>query len=134
MKTLKAISDAMDALGINYAFGEYVLEKSEESEEVKPKYPYFVGEYQERENMNEDGMTEKQFILTGFARGKGAIAELESTKEKIKKYFPQVGGRLTTVDGSAVVIYYASAFGNLPTGDASLKKIQINLNTKEWSE
>lgn len=124
MKTLKAISEAMDALEINYAFKKW---------KGKPKYPYFIGEYQERENPNEDGMTEKQFILTGFARGEEAIAELESTKEKIKKYFPQVGGRLAIVDGSAVAIFYASAFENLPTGDAELEKIQINLNTKEWS-
>lgn len=121
MKTLKAISDAMNALEINYAFKKW---------KGKPKYPYFIGEYQERENPNEDGMTEKQFILTGFARGEEAIAELESTKERIKEYFPQDSGRLAIVDGSAVVIFYASAFGNLKTGDAELEKIQINLNTQ----
>ena len=122
---LQTVSTEMGALGINYMFKRW---------KGKPVYPYFTGEYQEVESINEDGMQETQFILTGFARGEDAIAELEDIKEKIRKHFPQVGGRLATVDGSAVVIYYASAFGNLPTGDAELKKIQINLTIKEWSE
>ena len=123
---LKIISDAMDALGINYDFKRW---------QGLPSYPYFVGEYQEIESINEDGMQETQFILNGFARGEDAIAELERAKNKIKKYFPQVGGRLaTTESGSAVAIFYASAFENLPTGDAELDKIQINLKIREWSE
>ena len=123
---LKTIADAMDALGINYDFKRW---------QGLPSYPYFVGEYQEVESINEDGMQETQFILNGFARGEDAIAELERAKKKIQKHFPQVGGRLATTEaGSAVAIFYASAFENLPTGDAELEKIQINLKIKEWSE
>ena len=121
---LKIISDAMDALGIPYDFKKW---------QGKPPEMYFVGEYQEVESVDEDGEQETQFILSGFARGN--ITALEEAKNKIKKYFPQVGGILaTTESGSRVAIFYASAFGNLPTGDAELEKIQVNLKVKEWSE
>ena len=121
---LKIISDAMDALDITYDFKKW---------QGKPPKMYFVGEYQEVESVDEDGEQETQFILSGFSRGN--VAALEEAKNKIKKYFPQVGGRLATTDsGSRVAIFYASAFGNLPTGDAELEKIQINLKVKEWSE
>jgi len=122
---LKIISDAMYALGIPYDFKKW---------HGKPPQMYFVGEYQEVESDNEYGEQETQFILSGFARGKNATEELEEAKNKIKNYFPPVGGRLATTDsGSRVAIFYASAFGNLPTGDAELEKIQINLKVKEWS-
>lgn len=123
---LKIISDAMNALGINYDFKRW---------HGKPPGMYFVGEYQEVESANEDGEQETQFILTGNARGENAIEELERAKNKIKKYFPKDSGRLaTTESGSRVAIYYASTFENFPSGDAELEKIQINLKVKEWSE
>lgn len=122
---LQTVKKEMDALGINYRF---------KRRERNPVYPYFTGEYQEVESINEDGMQETQFILTGFARGDSAIDDLEEIKEKIQKHFPQVGGKVAITDsGSAVAIFYASAFENLPTGDAELEKIQINLSIKEWS-
>lgn len=122
---LKIISEAMDALEIPYEFKKW---------HGKIPQMYFTGEYQEVESMEEDGEQETQFILNGYARGERAIAELEKAKNKIKKYFPQVGGRLATTDsGSRVAIFYASTFGNLSTPDAELEKIQINLKVKEWS-
>lgn len=117
----KAISDSMEAMGLNYQYQEWKTE---------PKYPYFVGEYQEMEAMNEDGMQESIFILTGFTRGDDL--ELETAKEKIKEYFSPVSGyRVRTRDG-VLAIFYAYTLANIPTGDAELKKIQINLNIKEW--
>ncbi len=125
MSVLKVIADEMDALGINYDFEEW---------KGKPIYPYFTGEYQEIESLDEDGEQETQFILNGFARGETAHADLEEAKNKIKKHFPKIGGRLaTTESGSRVAIFYANTLGNLPTGDAELKRIQINLKVKEWS-
>lgn len=125
MSVLKVIADEMDALAINYDFEEWTGE---------PKYPYFTGEYQEPESPNEDGEQGMQFILNGFARGKTARADLEEAKKIIKKHFPKDVGRLaTTESGSRVAIFYANALGNLPTGDAELKRIQINLTIKEWS-
>ena len=125
MSVLKVIAEEMDALSINYDFEEWKGE---------PTYPYFTGEYEETESLDEDGEQEMQFILNGFARGESAHADLEEAKNKIKKHFPKVGGRLaTTESGSRVAIFYANTLGNLPTGDAELKRIQINLRLKEWS-
>lgn len=119
---LKIISDSMQSLGSNYEFGAWTSEKV---------YPYWVGEYQETPSLNEDGMQETTFILTGFARGKWL--ELEEEKEKIENYFPKVEGKTVIADnGSAVAVFYGSSLV-IPTGDAELKKIQVNLSIKEWS-
>ena len=113
----------MEELKINYEFLEYTS---------PPEYPYFTGEYQEVPSGNEDGEQETTFILTGFARGEGAKLALEEAKKKIKTYYPRVGGRLVSADGSTLAIFYSDSFF-IPTGDAELKKIQINLTIKEWS-
>jgi len=121
-KGLNIISEAMEALGLNYAFAEWI---------GKPKYPYFVGEYQEITPTNETGMQESTFLLTGFSRD--SWLALENAKEAIRDYFNKVSGKTVIAeDGSAVAIFYANSFV-LPTGDAELKKIQINLDVKEWS-
>lgn len=119
---LKIISDAMEALGLNYAFMEWT---------GKPKYPYFIGEYQEIPPPDESGMQESTFLLTGFSRE--SWLALEDAKEAIRDYFNKVSGKTVIAeDGSAVAIFYANSFV-VPTGDAELKKIQINLDVKEWS-
>lgn len=121
-KGLNIISEAMEALGLNYAFMEWT---------GKPKYPYFVGEYQEITPTNETGMQETTFLLTGFSRD--SWLALEDAKESIRDYFNKVSGKTVIAeDGSAMAIFYANSFV-LPTGDAELKKIQINLDVKEWS-
>lgn len=119
---LKLIADGMKAIGLRYAFGGYTK---------KPvAYPYFVGEYQETEILTEDGLQESTFMLTGFSRGKWL--ELEEAKEKIAAYFGQISGRTVITDnGSGVAIFYANSL-IVPTGDAELKRIQINLSIKEW--
>ena len=125
MSVLRVIAEEMDALGINYDLEEW---------KGTPIYPYFTGEYQELESLDEEGEQETQFILNGFARGESAHADLNAAKNKIKKHFPAIGGRMaTTESGSRVAIFYANTLGNLPTGDAELKRIQINLKIKEWS-
>lgn len=122
---LKIISDAMNALGLNYGFGEYVVD-----DEATPEI-YFVGEYQEITPANESGMQETTFLLTGFSRG--SWFALEVAKESIKNYFNKVGGNTVIAeDGSSVAIFYSSSFV-LPTGDAELRKVQVNLDVKEWS-
>lgn len=121
---LKIISDAMHSLGINYDFPEW---------DGKPVYPYFVGEYSETPPMNEDGMQETSFLLNGFARGKDGWLALEDTKEKIENYFGKVGGHKVIADnGSAVAVFYSHSL-IVPTGDAELKRIEVNLTIKEWS-
>lgn len=121
IRALKIVSDAMEALGIEYGFAEYA--------KTPVVYPYFVGEYTERESMTEDGLQEATFLLTGFHRG--TWLELERAKEQIEKHFSQVGKVVIAEDGSAVAIFYANTL-IVPTGDAELKSIQVNLSIKEW--
>lgn len=124
-KALKIISDAMKELGLKYGFMEYKVKKGEKLPET-----YFVGEYQESAPVNEDGMQENTFIITGFSRG--TWLALEDAKEAINNYFNQICGKVVIAEeGSAVAIFYANSLV-VPTGDAELKKIQINLDVKEW--
>lgn len=118
IETLKFLNKTLINNGINYEFMEYNSEL---------KYPYFVGEYNENELDVEDGMMETSFILTGFTRGKWL--DLEIVKEKIEKLFNDK----TTIlkNNIGVVISYQGSLV-LQTGDAELKKMQINLKIKEW--
>ena len=123
---LKTIKESMKELGINYQFKKW---------KGHPIYPYFVGSYQEVPTAGEDGMQETSFILTGFARSDGnvdGVLQLEDAKEKIENYFSRENGKMDNVEGSAVAIFYENTFGDLPTGDAELEKIEINLTIKEW--
>lgn len=121
-ETLKIISDAMESLGIEYDFGTY--------QKNPVVYPYFVGEYNETESFTEDGLQESTFLLNGFTRG--TWLDLENAKEKIESYFDKVGGNtVITANGSGAAVFYAVA-QIVPTGDAELKRIQINLSIKEW--
>jgi len=121
---LKIISDAMRSLGLNYDFPEW---------NGSPVYPYFTGEYSEVPTLNEDGMQETSFLLTGFARGREAWFELEDAKEKIAAYFGKVGGHTVIADnGSAVAVFYSHSLV-VPTGNAELKRIEVKLTIKEWS-
>lgn len=122
---LKIISDAMDSLGLAYSFMRFGVADDEEVPET-----YFVGEYQEIEATEESGLQETVFLLSGFSRG--SWDALEEAKEKISAYFSSVGGHTVKADnGSVVAIYYANSLV-IPTEDAELKRIQINLDVKEW--
>lgn len=125
-KPLQIVSNAMSALGLEYGFGVYSGNAA-----GKIVYPYFVGEYNETPIMDESGLQEATFMLTGFHRG--SWLELETAKEKIEKYFNKVSGKTVMADdGSAVAIFYENAL-IVPKEDADLKSIQINLIIKEWS-
>ena len=121
-ETLKIIKDAMQDLGLEYSFGGY---------SGKPVvYPYFVGEYTETESITEDGLQESTFLLTGYSRG--SWLALEDAKDRIENYFNRVSGKTVITDnGSAVAVFYANSM-IVPTADAELKRIQINLDVKEW--
>ena len=124
-QVLKIVSDAMEFLGLEYGFGEY-----SGNEKGKIIYPYFVGEFTETESTTEDGLQEGTVLLTGFTRDKWLT--LEDARERIEIYFNRVSGKTVITDnGSAVAIFYAHSM-IVPTGDAELKSIQINLSTKEW--
>lgn len=121
-QVLKIVSDGMKDMGIEYGFGTYAKNPV--------VYPYFVGEYTENEAITEDGLQESKFLLTGFHRG--TWLELEDAKEIIENYFNQVSGKTVITDnGSAVAVFYGNSL-IVPTGDAELKSIQVNLIIKEW--
>lgn len=125
IEVIDIIGNAMSALKLNYGFGEYLVG---EGGAIPPLY--FVGSYIETETFTEDGLCESTFIITGFSRG--SWLELEEAKEKIEKHFNRVTGiGGITSSGSAVAIFYAHSL-IVPTGDAELKSIQINLSVKEW--
>lgn len=122
-EVLEFISNELEKVNVPYEFLMWTQEIS---------YPYFVGEYNETEPTTESGEQDKTFILTGWGRGKAARTKLEEMKEKIKQAFPEIGGKQAILDdGSAVVIFYGSAF-YIPTGEAELYSIQINLSIKLW--
>ena len=120
---LKFIKEAMDLAGIHYEFMEF-------TSSVTSLQSYWVGSYSEVAPLAEDGMQETQFILTGT--GKETWLNLEKEKAKIESLFPMSGGRTAILDNkSGVAVFYGNAFP-VPTGDASLKRLQINLVVKEW--
>lgn len=121
-QVINVISDAMEALNLEYGFVEYSGNPF--------TYPYWVGEYTETESFTEDGLQESTFLLTGFSRE--SWAELEAEKELIENCFNQISGKTVIADnGSTVAVFYAYSL-IVPTGDAELKSIQINLSVKEW--
>ena len=120
MDKLKFIKEQMDLLAVPYEFGEWTSEV---------KYPYFVGEITEEPIVTEDGLEESTLILNGFTRSK--YLAMEELKDQIKKHFdPRNGLRAKTDSGSITVFFNGSFY--VPTGEADLKRIQINLLIKEW--
>lgn len=120
MDKLKFMKEQMNILAIPYEFMQW-------SSEIR--YPYWVGECSETPTNTEDGYEESTFILTGTTRG--TWFELEQIKDKIKKHFPSVGGLCSTTDSGSIAVFFSGSFP-VPTGEADLKRIQINLTIKEW--
>lgn len=123
MDKLKFIKEQMDILAVPYEFGEWTSDV---------QYPYFVGEITEDEPMTEDGYEQSTFILTGFNRGtNNVLLGLEEIKAKIKKHFHSIYGLRGTTESGTIAVFYGGAF-YVPTNEAGLKRIQINLIIKEW--
>lgn len=119
--SLRIIADAMREMGLAYGFMEYAGDLV---------YPYFVGEYTEQAPTTEDGLQITNFMLTGFSRG--SWLALEEAREQIAQYFGMVSGKtVISENGSGVAVFYENALV-VPTEDATLKRIQINLHIKEW--
>ena len=120
MEKLKFINEQMTAIAVPYEYGQW-------SSAVK--YPYFVGEITEEPISTESGLEESTMLLTGFHRGD--LISLETIKEKIKKHFHPICGLRGWTGNGAIVVFFDGCF-YIPTGEADLKKIQINLKIKEW--
>lgn len=117
---LKYVSDLMNNLSIPYAFMRWNT--------TPPGDYYFVGEYNEvtTTTKEENGYTETNFTLRGFTRKDWLL--LEETKEKIEA---NVTKTAILDNGSGIAVFYESGMV-VPTGDAELKSILINLKIKEW--
>lgn len=120
-EVLSFVDTELSKIGVPYEFLEWTQPVS---------YPYFVGEYNETEPTNESGELDKMFILTGFCRGKDARLRLEENRQKIEDAFLE-GMTATLNSGSVVAVFYGNSF-YIPTGEAELFKIQINLSIKLW--
>ena len=121
IELLNFIQQELNNAGIPYEFERWTDAVS---------YPYFVGETSPVEPMNEDGMEETTFILTGWNRSD--LYPLYLISEKIRNIFPPVGGKTAILEsGSGIAVFFADAFP-IDSGEEDLRKIQINLTVKTW--
>ena len=117
------INQQLQSIGIPYEFGEWTKDV---------KYPYFVGEQSTPEEITtEDGKEVTTIFITGFHRVK--FAELELAKEKIKRLFNPITGLRAEIGSGSIAVFFDGSF-YIPTGEADLKKIQINLKILEWQK
>lgn len=116
---LAYLDDKMRALGVPYVFMRW--------EDTIPEM-YFVGEYNERAmtTRQEDGRQDINIILRGFTRGPWRL--LEQARAAIEN---GVNETALLANGSGIACYYEGATP-VPTGDAALKSIKINLTIQEW--
>lgn len=120
---LEFISNELEKAGVPYEFLIWTQPVT---------YPYFVGEYNEFEPTLESGEQDKTFILNGFCRGEGSRMKLEEMRKIVEKTFPDIDGKIATLNsGSAVAIFYGNSF-YVSTGEEELYNLQINLNIKFW--
>ena len=117
---LGILATELHSIGVPYEFMRWTSDV---------QYPYFVGEYMENVMVNEDGCKEYDLIITGTTTG--SWMELEEIRRKIEDHFPSVFGLRIPTDDGAVVFHYENSFP-VDTGEADLKRIQINLGAKEW--
>lgn len=118
---LKYMNSLFESLDIPYEFGQW----------NSPNVPdtYWVGEYLEIEAMNEDGMEESNFILTGTTNQR--FIDLESVKQTIKEYITNEGLTDILESGSGIAVLYSGS-QQIPSVQDGVFRIQVNLRIKEW--
>jgi hypothetical protein len=120
MDKLKFINEQLAVIAVNYEFGEWTS---------PVVYPYVVGEITEESTVTEDGSEQSTMILNVFHRGH--YIPIEMLKETIKKHFHPIHGLRANTDSGSIAVFYDGAI-YVPTGEADLKRMQINLKIKEW--
>lgn len=120
MDKLKFIKEQMDMISVPYEFGEWTS---------PVVYPYTVGEITDDPIVTEDGLEESTLLLTVFHRGKRL--DMENIKATIKKHFDPIFGLRAATDSGSIAVFFDGAF-YIPSGEADLKKLQINIKIKEW--
>lgn len=121
-RVLTHIASAFADMGIEYGFMQYGKNPI--------VYPYFVGDYSDINQTEEDGMQEGNFRLIGFSRD--TWETLETARTKIENRFDPVCGDIKIYeDGSCTAVFYGGS-QTINTLDAELKRISITLQVKEW--
>ncbi len=117
---LAYIEKLMESIGIPYEFMRWNAKERPD--------PYFLGEYIENPSpyREENGHSQTTFILRGYTRGQWM--ELEQAKAKIEA---NVAKTAILDDGSGIAVFYDAA-SPVPTADADVKSIKINLTIQEW--
>lgn len=116
IQILTIINNEMQKLNIPYSFDGWDKEL---------ELPQFIGEISETPTLNEDGLSEYTFILTGYAI-KNEVGYLFEVAERLKaRYKPS-----KIVD--SIVIMYNNTMP-IDTNNDDLKRIQIILKIKKWS-
>ena len=115
------MNSMFESLGIPYEFMQW----------NSPNVPntYWVGEYIEAESLNEDGMEESTFILTGTTNQNFLV--LESVKQTIKQHLGNEGKTAILDSGSGVAVLYVGS-QNLPSVEDGVHRLQVTLKIKEW--
>lgn len=121
MKAMEYVASMMAGLDLSYAYMRW-------TDDHIPDV-YFVGEYNEipATYREENGRHDVTVILRGFTRKEWLI--LEEAKAKIEKSCAKT---VILPDGTGLAVFYDSAMP-VPTGDAQLKSIKINLTIQVWS-
>jgi hypothetical protein len=117
---LGIINTEMNSIGVPYEFMRWTSQVNDR---------YWVGEYTETPTGTEDGYEEGTLILTGTT--KDSWLTLMQDRATIKDHFPTIGGLRKSINGGTVVFFYDNSFP-VPTGEADLKRIQVNLHIKMW--
>jgi hypothetical protein len=120
MLGLDMFRDELHSIGIPYEFMMW-------TNPVEDRY--WVGEYSEFTPTTENGFRETSIILTGTTRG--SWLSLEKDRKAIERHFDSIFGLSRSNEEGTVIFYYENAHP-VPTGEAELKRLQINLLAQEW--
>ena len=90
---------------------------------------YWTGDYIDNEPMNEDGMEQTSFILTGVTNRK--FIELETVKQKLKSHITNEGMTAVLESGSVIAVTFVDS-QPLPSVEYGVHRLQITLNIREW--
>ena len=114
INVLTIINAEMEKLKIPYTFDTW---------DTDITLPQFIGEISETPTLDEDGKSEYNFILTGYATN---YTYLLGIAEQLKtRYKPSA-----VIDG--IVIIYNNCI-TIDNNTDDLKQVQITLTIKEWS-
>ena len=117
---LGIVKEELESIGVPYEFMQW-------TSTVNGRY--WVGDFAEAPTDTEDGHKDITLMLTGTTQSNWA--SLMQDRAKIEDHFPTEDGFRKSTEKGAVVIFYANALP-VPTGEANLKRIQINLQIQAW--